>query len=58
MMLTIPFVCYGVFRYLYLIRARNLGENPEEILLADKPLLGSIILWAACAGLILLFARS
>ena len=38
MMLTIPFVLYGVFRYLYLIHVRNEGGAPEEILLRDRPL--------------------
>lgn len=38
MMLTIPFVLYGVFRYLYLIHVRDEGGAPEEILLRDQPL--------------------
>lgn len=38
MMLTIPFVLYGVFRYLYLIHVRDEGGAPEEILLRDRPL--------------------
>ena len=37
MMLTIPFVLYGIFRYLYLIHIRNEGGAPEEILLRDRP---------------------
>jgi len=43
--LTVPFVMYGLFRYLYLIYARNLGGNPEEILLTDAPLITAIVLW-------------
>lgn len=38
MMLTIPFVLYSIFRYLYLIHIRNEGGAPEEILLRDRPL--------------------
>ena len=38
MMLTIPFVLYAIFRYLYLIHVRGEGGAPEEILLRDKPL--------------------
>ena len=37
MMLTIPFVLYGIFRYLYLIHVREIGGAPEEILLRDRP---------------------
>lgn len=45
MMLTIPFVLFGLFRYLYLIYRRDLGGSPEEVLLTDKPLLLDIALW-------------
>jgi len=36
---TIPFVIYGLFRYLYLIYRREEGGNPTELLLSDKPLI-------------------
>jgi 4-hydroxybenzoate polyprenyltransferase len=45
MMLTIPFVLYGMFRYLYLIHVRQEGGAPEEILLKDRPLQVSLVLW-------------
>lgn len=45
MMLTIPFVIYGIFRYLYLVHVENSGDAPEEILVSDLPLQLSIILW-------------
>jgi len=45
MMLTIPFVIYGIFRYLYLIQVKHSGGAPEDVLLSDRPLQASIILW-------------
>jgi 4-hydroxybenzoate polyprenyltransferase len=45
MMLTIPFVMYGIFRYLYLIQVKHSGGAPEDVLLSDRPLQASIILW-------------
>lgn len=54
MMLTIPFVLYGLFRYLFLIYHRNMGGSPEEILLKDAPMLVNMTLWLASAAAILL----
>jgi 4-hydroxybenzoate polyprenyltransferase len=45
LMLTIPFVVYAVFRYLYLIQVKNIGGEPEEILLTDRPFQISLLLW-------------
>lgn len=45
MMLTIPFVIYGIFRYLYLVHIEDRGDAPEEILLSDRPLQISILMW-------------
>jgi 4-hydroxybenzoate polyprenyltransferase len=45
MMLTIPFVLYGIFRYLYLIQIGE-GGAPEDIALTDRPLQASILLWS------------
>jgi 4-hydroxybenzoate polyprenyltransferase len=45
LMLTIPFVVYAVFRYLYLIQIKHIGGEPEEILLTDRPFQISIALW-------------
>ncbi len=47
MMLTIPFVMYAIFRYLYLIQVENTGGSPEEILLTDRPFQIAMILWGA-----------
>jgi 4-hydroxybenzoate polyprenyltransferase len=46
MMLTIPFVLYAVFRYLYLIHVRHEGGAPEDIFLRDRPMQISMLLWA------------
>lgn len=53
MMLTIPFVLYGIFRYLYLIHMKNLGDTPEEIVLNDRPLQICLLLWGLTAGLVI-----
>jgi hypothetical protein len=42
---TIPFVIYGIFRYLYLIHKKEEGGNPEKILITDKPLIFNILLY-------------
>ncbi|HEY5902941.1 MAG TPA: decaprenyl-phosphate phosphoribosyltransferase [Anaerolineales bacterium] len=46
MMLTIPFVVYTIFRYLYLIHVENAGGAPEDILLSDRPFQVAMVLWA------------
>jgi 4-hydroxybenzoate polyprenyltransferase len=46
MMLTIPLVLYGIFRYYYLVHKKNLGGAPELVLLRDVPLIVDVILWA------------
>ncbi|MEN4042439.1 MAG: decaprenyl-phosphate phosphoribosyltransferase [Anaerolineaceae bacterium] len=52
MMLTIPFVVYGIFRYLYLIQVAQEGGAPEELLLSDRPLQAVILLWGISVLLI------
>ena len=52
---TIPFVLYGIFRYLYLIHQKAEGGMPEALILRDKPLLLDIFLWIVTAILILNF---
>jgi len=53
MMLTIPFVLYGIFRYLYLIHVRGMGGAPEEIVLSDRPLQATIALWGLAVTLVM-----
>ena len=53
MMLTIPFVIYPIFRYLYLVNTKNIGGAPEEIVLSDRPIQISILLWVLTVVLIL-----
>jgi 4-hydroxybenzoate polyprenyltransferase len=53
MMLTIPFVLYGVFRYMYLLEVEKSGGAPEEVLMADRPLQATIVLWGLCAMVLL-----
>lgn len=50
---TLPFVLYGVFRYLYLVMERGEGGSPTDLLLEDRPLLVTVLLWGAAAALIL-----
>jgi 4-hydroxybenzoate polyprenyltransferase len=52
MPMTLPFVLYGIFRYLYLIYRKSEGGEPEMLLIKDLPLLSDIILWAATVALI------
>jgi len=51
--LTIPFVLYGIFRYLYLIHQKKEGGRPTRMLLTDKPILINILLWLVAVFLIL-----
>ncbi len=57
MMLTIPFVAYGIMRYLYLIHVKELGENPEEILFKDRPLMLNILFWLMTGSSVLMWTR-
>lgn len=45
MMMTIPFVIYGIFRYLYLIKVQQSGGEPEELVMKDRPLQATIFIW-------------
>lgn len=57
MMLTIPFVLYGIFRYLYLVNVENAGGAPEELVLTDKPLMATFVCWGVSAVAILYLGK-
>jgi hypothetical protein len=51
--MTIPFVLYGIFRYLYLVHQRQEGGSPAELLVTDRPLLACVALWALSVAVLL-----
>lgn len=53
LLLTLPFVLYGIFRYLYLIYHKQLGGDPVETAVTDTPTIINLILWAATVAVIL-----
>ena len=53
LMVTIPFVVFGVFRYLLLLHRSQLGEEPESVLVSDLPLLATVAAWALTCAVIL-----
>jgi 4-hydroxybenzoate polyprenyltransferase len=55
--LTVPFVLYGIFRYLYLVHQRGQGGNPTQALFTDRPLLLCVGLWALTVIVLLYIAR-
>ena len=50
---TVPFVLYGIFRYLYLVHQRSEGGSPEVLIIKDRPLLIVVFLWILSAAVIL-----
>ena len=52
-MITVPLVIYGVMRYLQLVYEQNKGESPDRVLLEDKPLLLTVLVWGVSVLLIL-----
>ena len=50
---TVPFVAYGVFRYLWLTRVTEEGEDPSHTLVADRPLLVDVGLWLLTVAAVL-----
>src|SRR5262245_35842594 len=54
---TIPFVLYGIFRYLYLLYRRDLGGDPSEHLLTDRALLAAVALWGIAVFVVVYLER-
>jgi 4-hydroxybenzoate polyprenyltransferase len=57
MMLTIPFVLYAIFRYLWLIHIKGEGGAPDELVFTDRPLQVTFILWGLSAVAVLYLSR-
>jgi hypothetical protein len=57
MLATLPYVLYGIFRYMYLVHRHDAGGSPEEMLLRDRPLQLTVALWVLTAMIILAVAR-
>ena len=53
MLYTVPFVAYGIFRYLYLLRVSEIAEDPSQVLLTDRPMAGCVIAYLAVVVFIL-----
>jgi 4-hydroxybenzoate polyprenyltransferase len=49
MHVTVPFVVYGLFRYLYLVRRGDRAQDPARLLATDPPLVATVLLWAGAA---------
>jgi len=50
---TVPLVAFGVFRYVYLVRRRGVGEEPDHVLVSDMPILVSVGLWVVVCAVVL-----
>lgn len=53
LLVTLPFVLYGIFRYLYLVYHKNYGGDPSRTLVSDGPLLVTIVVWVLACGVII-----
>ena len=57
LLFTLPFVLYGIFRYLYLVHQKNMGGSPEQILIKDGPMIVNIFFYLITTGIILYWSR-
>ncbi|MEO0068017.1 MAG: decaprenyl-phosphate phosphoribosyltransferase [candidate division WOR-3 bacterium] len=57
LILTVPFVLYGIYRYLYLVYRKEEGGAPEKVLFTDLPLIIDVLLWLLSVVIILYFRR-
>ena len=56
MLLTVPLVTVGLFRYLYLLNTSKDAESPEHLIIKDLPMILSIVTWIAGSAVVLLWA--
>ena len=54
---TIPLVVYGIFRYLYLVHKKDLGESPTEVLLKDVPMAATVIIWGVMSAFLIYYYK-
>ena len=57
MLITVPYVLYGIFRYMYLVHRHDAGGSPEDVLLRDRPMQITVALWVLTAMVILAVSR-
>jgi 4-hydroxybenzoate polyprenyltransferase len=57
LMVTVPVVLYGLFRYLYLLHQHELGGSPTRVLITDRPLLTCVLAWLVIAAAVIRVAR-
>ena len=53
-MITVPFVVFGVFRYILLVHRQDAGEEPDQVLLVDRPIQAVLGLWIVTCAIVLL----
>jgi 4-hydroxybenzoate polyprenyltransferase len=53
LLLTLPFVLYGICRYLYLVYHKDQGDDPTQSLLTDRPMVINLCLWALTTVVVL-----
>jgi hypothetical protein len=53
MLYTVPFVAYGIFRYLHLVHVSEYAEDPSSVLLNDRPILATVLLYLVVVVVIL-----
>ena len=57
MLLTLPFVTFGLYSYLHLLNTSEEAEAPEQLITRDFPLMLSIVCWVAASAVVLLFGQ-
>jgi 4-hydroxybenzoate polyprenyltransferase len=53
LMITVPVVLYGLFRYLYLLHRSEMGGSPTRVLVTDRPLLVTVVVWLGVAAVVI-----